>query len=108
MGDRIRIRGGYDMEPKWLCGQSEHFGIAKEFIPGGNSSKSLVIKLDGPISFEGTTGKHIVLSLRYVGAKWKASEVVHIELCDFAPESKPWEQRQQGKWVESHASYKRV
>jgi hypothetical protein len=33
---------------------------------------------------------------------------VHIELCDFVPEAKPWDDRRRGVWVESHATYERV
>jgi hypothetical protein len=33
---------------------------------------------------------------------------VHLELCDFEPEDRPWKTRRQGTWVESHASYTRI
>jgi hypothetical protein len=33
---------------------------------------------------------------------------VHVELCDFQPEAKAWQHRKRGKWVESHASYKKL
>ena len=51
------------------------------------------------------SGKIIVLELRYAGASWTKNEVVHVELCNFMPEDKPWKDRAQGVWVESHASY---
>lgn len=93
------------MIPQWLCGRNEHIGTVIRFMPGQNEDPAAVIKLDSPITVEGTTGDIIILELRYVGAKWKDRETVHIELCDFEPEPKPWKERKQGKWVESHASY---
>jgi hypothetical protein len=53
-------------------------------------------------------GEFLVLEGRYAGQKWTDSGVVHVELCDFEPERKKWQDRKQGKWVESHAWYQRV
>jgi len=47
-----------------------------------------------------------VLELRYVGAEWNESEIVHVELCSLMPEAKSWQDRRRGVWVESHANYK--
>jgi hypothetical protein len=104
-GDRIRLFGGYDMIPRWLCGKDEYFGTMTRFIPAQNQERLAVIKLDSPITVEGITGDIVILSLRYEGAKWKDQETVHIELCDFDPEPRTWEYRKHGKWVESHAQY---
>jgi len=106
VGDRVRIFGGYDMIPRWLCGGNEHIGTVILFMPGQNEETAAVIELDSPVTVEETTGDIIILELRYVGAKWQDRETVHIELCDFEPEPRPWKERKQGKWVESHASYK--
>lgn len=108
IGDRIRIAGGYEYEPRWLNGKPGYLGTVERFIPGQNATPAAVVKLDAPITVEGTTGDILVLELRYVGANWEAKETVHVELCDFSPEPKAWSQRQQGKWVESHASYERM
>jgi hypothetical protein len=105
VGDRVRLSGGYDMIPRWLCGKDEHIGTVTRFMPGQNQDLAAVVKLDSPITVEATTGDVVILELRYVGAKWKEKETVHIELCDFDPEPKSWKDRKQGKWVESHASY---
>jgi len=107
-GDRIQIGGGYDMEPKWSNGKQHYFGTVEKFIPGQNETPAAVIELDEKASFENMVGKYIVLELRYVGAKWKEKETVHVELCDFKPEGKSWQERKRGKWVESHASYKKL
>jgi len=108
IGDRIEVGGGYDMEPRWLNGKQHYFGTVRKFIPGQNETPAAVIELDENISFEEITGKTLILELRYVGAKWKDKETVHVELCDFEPEEKSWQDRKRGKWVESHASYKKI
>jgi hypothetical protein len=105
VGDRLRLYGGYDMEPHWLNGKETFTGKCVAFIKGQNKQLAAVVELDEPISFDDITGKTVVLELRYVGASWTKSEVVHVELCDFIPEDKAWKDRAQGVWVESHASY---
>jgi len=47
-----------------------------------------------------------VLQLRYAGQQWESIGTVHIELCEMEPEDRPWEQREGGAWVESHATYR--
>lgn len=105
IGDRIRLSSGYDIEPKFLQGKAELFGTVSRFIPGQNENPAAVVELDSPISADGVTGNTLVLELRYKGASWVESNTVHIELCDFDPEPKAWQQRRHGKWIESHAVY---
>lgn len=93
------------MDPTWLCGRDAYTGTCISFIKGQNERPAAVIELDEPITVDGTTGKIVVLELRYVGARWVKRETVHVELCDFMPEDKSWKDRKRGKWVESHASY---
>ncbi len=104
IGDRVLIGGGYDLEPQWLGGRQDYSGTVKAFIPGQNNMPAVVVALDEVAVFENYSGKYIVLELRYTGAKWAEKETVHVELCDFEPEAKPWQDRKQGKWVESHAT----
>lgn len=104
IGDRVRLSGGYDMEPKWLQGRDHYLGTVSRFIPGQNETPALVVELDSRVSVGGITGNVMVLELRYVGAQWAGTNYVHLELCDFEPEAKPWRDRRQGKWVESHAT----
>ena len=108
VGDRVRVGGGYDAGSTWLPAGQWRAGTLVEFIPGRNDTPNAVIKLDAPIAAEGVTGDILVLKLRYVGANWDSTETVHVELCDFRPEPKKWEDRRQGKWVESHATYERL
>ena len=105
VGDRIHIGGGYHIDPQWLSGKQHYAGTVRAFIPGQNDSSAAVIELDKAVSFEEVRGNYLVLELRYGGAHWKSGETVHVELCDFEPEEKSWQDRKQGKWVESHARY---
>jgi len=101
-GQRVWITGGYDPEPAWLAGGTGHRGTIERLIPG-NAQPSLVVRTDDGVSANGTTGRVLVLQLRYTGASWTSGAVVHIELCDFEPDSEAWANRRQGQWIESHA-----
>lgn len=104
VGDTIRLSGGYDMEPKWLGGAEYVDGSIEKFIPGQNSSPAAQVRLSSPIQVDEVRGEILVLELRYKETLWTSGEVVHIELCDFIPEEKRWQDRKQGLWVESHAT----
>lgn len=106
VGDRISLSGGYRFEPEWLSGKTSVKGSVVAFIPNQNDGSACVIKLDEPLGGDGASDDIAILKLRYVDASWGPSETVHIELCDFMPETKRWEDRRQGEWVESHATYK--
>ncbi len=97
VGDRIRLSGGYDQGPGWLCGASHFDGVIAAFIPGQNVQQAAVVRLESPITFEGVTGEYVVLELRYGGAEWNETDTVHVELCDFYPEAKAWQHRRQGQ-----------
>jgi len=107
-GDRIRLFGGYEMHPVWLCGADQYIGTVESFMPGQNEAPATLVRLDHPITVDGVTGELVVLELRYVGAVWSEMGTVHVELCDFLPELKAWSKRRQGKWVESNASYEKA
>jgi len=106
VGDAVQLSGGYDFEPEWLAGTEHVDGSVIGFIPGQNETQAVVVRIERTLTYEGVSGDILVLELRYVGAVWGITGVVHIELCDFIPETKPWNDRRQGKWAESHATYK--
>lgn len=108
VGDRVQLSGGYSFEPAWLAGRESVEGTVAAFIPGQNGTPDVVVELYEPITYQDVTGDIFVLQLRYVGAVWSASEVVHVELCDFRPEPIPWQDRRRGKWAESHTTYKQL
>ena len=96
------------MEPRWLNGRKDYTGTVKAFIPGQNDLPAALIALDEAVVYEGVTGRYLVLELRYEGAEWTEQGTVHVELCDFVPEEKAWQDRKQGKWAESHAGYRKL
>jgi len=108
IGDRLLLGGGYQPNPGWLSGKAAVSGTLIDFIPGQNGSLAVVLQLDEPISGESRTGSTVVLQLRYADVKWEPTGTVHVELCDFLPERKVWNDRPQGEWVESHATYRLV
>lgn len=113
-GDRIAVSGGYEFEPDWLGGRSEVAGVVAKLIPGQNRLPACVVLLDQPLTASGDvkgkresrTGSYLVLEPRYVGQEWESTGTVHVELCEFEPEDKPWAERPTGAWVESHATYR--
>ena len=114
IGNRITVSGGYDFEPEWLAHRSEVTGCVAKWIPGQNAKRACVVRLDEPLTATGNvegrreprTGSYLVLQLRYAGQQWESIGTVHIELCEMEPEDRPWEQREGGAWVESHATYR--
>lgn len=105
VGDRVRLSGGYDAEPEWLCGETGHLGQVTRFIPGQNEEPAAVVMLERRMVTGSVAGEIVVLELRYAGEKWESKGIVHVELCDFEPDDRRWQDRRQGTWVESHASY---
>jgi hypothetical protein len=113
VGARVEVSGGYDFEPGWLAGRSKVAGVVAKWIPGQNSQPACVVMLDEPLTATGDvkgrrevrTGSFLVLETRYKGHEWEATGTVHLELCDFEPQEKPWAERPVGAWIESHATY---
>jgi hypothetical protein len=104
-GDRVFLTGGYDMKPEWLSGGTGYHGTIEKFIPGQNDTLAAVVRFEQPVVTGGLTAYYAVLELRYEGATWGGSrETVHVELCDFVPDDIRWQDRRQGRWVESHAT----
>ncbi len=103
-GDRVFVFGGYFMTPAWLDGKEGYAGTVERFIPGQNEIPAAVIRTDEKVIAEGISGDVLVLSLRYADVLWQFGAIVHVELCDFEPDSTRWQDRRQGKWVEGAAS----
>ena len=101
VGDKVRLSGGYD-GPTWINGSVFIDGEVVGFIKKNPDTKLTVVHLERTIKAKSVEGDYLVLSLRYVGAKWIRSEIVHVELFD----SLPQEGGKSGVWIESHAVYK--
>jgi hypothetical protein len=105
-GDRIRLFGGYEMEPRWLGGRDQVLGVVERFIPGQNEPPAAVVRLDETLAVGEARGDVVVLELAWEGTDWATRRPrLHVELCDFDPEPRRWQGRRQGAWVESHATY---
>jgi hypothetical protein len=118
VGDRVRVYGGYDME-EWLApSPSGVFGRVIEFIPGQNVQSAAVVELEkelvlpagaGAVRDREVRGTFLVLELGHVGTDWTTpTPRIHVELCDSHPPAERWQERRQGAWVESHATYEIV
>jgi hypothetical protein len=118
VGDRVWVGGGYDSNAAWMAAAGDDLGYrgtVLEFIPGQNLQPAPVIELDEEIILpEGAgaarghevRGTFLVLELGHEGTDWATRRPrIHVELCDFRPESRQWEERRKGVWVESHATY---
>jgi hypothetical protein len=117
VGDRVIVCGGYDYNAAWLAANPEGYcGRVAAFIPGQNETPAAVVKLDeelvlpdgaGAVQGREVRGDFLVLELGHVGTDWSTpTPRIHVELCDFVPEEVSWENRSQGAWVESHATYR--
>jgi hypothetical protein len=114
-GTRVCVSGGYDTNPEWLNGRpAGYLGTLLGYMPGQNELPAALVELDEPIHEveirgEVVSGAYLILEQAWVGVPWgPTSPRVHVELCDFMPESRPWAERRQGFWAESHASFRVV
>jgi len=106
VGDRVRVYGGYDMDPEWLAGGSGYTGSVAAFIPSQNDGVAAVVRFDEVIELREGSGSFAVLELGHTGATWSEDRPrLHVELCDFEPPPVRWQDRRRGAWVESHATY---
>jgi hypothetical protein len=111
IGNTIKLSGGYDYKIRYLEKSKASFrlGTVIGFIEGQNDKPALVARLNEIISGEKITGDIVVLELRHTGVSWTESNLsVHIELCDFIPENKPWKDRRQGEWIEAAATLNKI
>ena len=111
VGDQVEISGGYDYEIRWFknieAGKVQ--GIVRAIFGKEESKTNVIVELPEKIKVDDFNGKYLVLSARYEKQEnTETSGTVHLELCDFYPESKSWEERKHGEWIESHAYYKRI
>jgi hypothetical protein len=72
------------------------------------SRAAAVVRLDEEVTVGEVAGSIVVLELRYADAMWTPEGIAHVELCDFEPEPTASGDRRRGRWVESHASYRRL
>jgi hypothetical protein len=95
------------VEPaEWLGGKPCVQGTLSRLESDSAGSLFAIVALKETVEFRGTSGSQLVLRLRYRGAVWKDSEVVHVQI---VPATSPSGGTiPQAEWVESHATYRRV
>jgi hypothetical protein len=110
VGDRVKIDGGYDIDPSWLQGGGGYEGIIEDFLTrhDGRGMDALV-RLAAPVTLKGVTGSLVLLSLRYESAKWEGRPTVHVVLCSELPREPDFlKDATRFAWVESHASLRKL
>jgi len=114
VGDRIRLFGGYDMNPPWLKGgDGYNAGVLSFFdneIDGrdGDSALSVLIEFDEEIEFKGFLGKFGFITSRWEGQTWETEGVVHVYICNSKIQTAAEINNVNSYWVESHVSYKKI
>lgn len=109
VGDRIKLCGGHESTPRWQGEKEAYYGEVLKFISGPYGKEDAVVRLDEEISFNGIKGRILILTLRYKGAAWVKTEIVHLHLIDHIPQGNKWCENKD-EWdeshIESHASYR--
>jgi hypothetical protein len=110
-GDRIRLFGGYDMEPRWLGDRDCYYATVLGFFDNriekrtGDERLSAAIEFDQPLSFEGLEAKFGVILGRWEGQRWERKGVVHVCLVEREISDSSQITKDNSRWMESHASY---
>jgi hypothetical protein len=115
VGDRIVVSGGYFPDREWLQGREGYYATVAGFRLNTLilHSTDMIARLDQKIRIKDLEGDAFLLSLRYIGARWNDSEVVHVDLLTTVPTMKNWFSYQHwlmknSLWVESHATYNKI
>ena len=111
VGDRLRLSGGYDSAPRWLGTRDSIDGDVLALDGGNEAPQYAVIRLTEPISFEGLSSDIVTLRLRFKNARWGDHGTVHVELWRDVPERgeiSSSEANDRRRWIESHATYRRL
>ena len=104
VGDHVLVHGGYDPAPESLAAKSAGYtGRVVEFLPGKNETPAALVELDdelvlpcgaGDVREAMVRGRFLVLELVHAGTDWSTlNPRIHVELCDFRPERKRWQDR---------------
>ena len=113
VGDRIKVSGGYDMDPPWLKGGSGYIAVVTGFFDNniekreGDSAISASIEFENEVEYKGINGKYGFLLGRYEGQTWDAeNHGEHVHISSVPINSNTDIKEELSVWAESHASYK--
>jgi len=113
-GNRIKLFGGYDMQPRWLKDRDCYYATVLGFFDNGIEKRtgderlSAAIEFDDAVGFEGLEAKFGVILGRWVGQRWEEKGVVHVYLVDRQISNPSEITKDNSRWMESHASYERI
>ena len=114
VGDRIKLFGGYDMNPSWLFGREGYTAKVLLFFDNqidgreDDSSISVSIEFDEPLTLKGLTGKYGFIMGRWKDQKWENEGVVHVHITNNKITKASDITEENSRWVESHASYEKI
>ena len=114
VGDRIKLFGGYDMNPLWLFGGEGYTAKVLSFFDNyingseNDSRMSISIEFDEPLTLKGLTGKYGFIMGRWEDQKWEDVGVVHVHITTNKISKASDITEENSRWVESHASYEKI
>ena len=112
--DKIKLYGGYDMDPPWLKDRDYHYATVLRFIDNkiekrkNDERLSAVIEFDNDFEFKGFKGKFGVIMGRLEGQQWETKGTVHVYLLLSEIMKQEEMTEENSRWVESHASYEKM
>jgi hypothetical protein len=105
IGDHLKLWGGYNGMSDWSRLAKHIEGTVVNFIPSQNKGSAVVVKLDEQLVLKDATGNYVIMETRWQGQTWHEYGPVHLELCNFLPDSLPFERRKKGVWIEAASCY---
>jgi hypothetical protein len=114
VGDRIKLSGGYDMDPPWLKGGSGYYAKVIGFFDNnidkrkGDERLSASIEFEEELEHRGFSGKYGFMLGRWEGQLWETSGTVHVHISNVPINNSSDITKENSIWAESHAHYERV
>lgn len=116
VGDRVLVRGGYDMDPMWLAQSREGYrGTVIAFVDRRRRLPSAVVALDeelvlphgaGAVKGREIRGSYLVLDQAWSDSDWSTDGPrLHVRLLRDWPPGDADSDETGGARVESHADY---
>ncbi|HSG42267.1 MAG TPA: hypothetical protein VLA72_03850 [Anaerolineales bacterium] len=114
VGDRIKLSGGYDMNPPWLKGGSGYLAKVTGFFDNdigkrkGDERLSASIEFETEMEHQGFKGKYGFILGRWESQEWETSGTVHCHIAAIPITKSQDITENNSVWAESHAHYEVV
>jgi hypothetical protein len=111
VGDRIKLSGGYDMNPPWLKGGSGYLAGFFDNDIGkrkGDERLSASIEFETEMEHQGFKGKYGFILGRWESQEWETSGTVHCHIATIPITKSQDITENNSVWAESHAHYEVV